>query len=75
MKHIVFDKDKPDEIILTIKAQTQEEAIQKAYDKLGNKALELTYKQEHDPCHLCTDKNGQNIGNMYVCPCCGRSVD
>ena len=25
-------------------------------------------------CDNCTDINGQNIGNMYVCPHCGRLV-
>lgn len=25
-------------------------------------------------CAKCTDKNGQNIGNMYMCERCGRSV-
>jgi hypothetical protein len=26
-------------------------------------------------CEKCTDKNGQNIGNMYICEYCGRTVD
>lgn len=26
-------------------------------------------------CDSCTDSKGQNIGNMYVCPECGRLVD
>ncbi len=25
-------------------------------------------------CDKCTDLRGQNIGNMYVCPHCGRLV-
>ena len=25
-------------------------------------------------CNHCTDKNGQNIGNMYKCEKCGRLV-
>jgi hypothetical protein len=25
-------------------------------------------------CYHCTDKNGQNIGNMYKCEECGRLV-
>jgi hypothetical protein len=26
-------------------------------------------------CVKCTDKNGNNIGNMYICEYCGRTVD
>lgn len=25
-------------------------------------------------CENCTDKNGQNIGNVYICEKCGRTV-
>lgn len=46
MKVIVFDKENPEDIILHIEAETEEDAIQKAYDQIGNKALTLTFKQE-----------------------------
>lgn len=59
MKYIGYDKQKPDEIILTIDAAGETEAIQNAYDKIGNQALTLTYKaimKETKYCVVATSK-------------------